>query len=245
MGLLQPGNLLLWLLTIGAGLSFTRWRLLGRALILCSAAAALIFSILPTGKLMIADLENRFPSATLPSHVDGIVVLGGIFNLRMSRTYGQPSITGAAERLVALARLRRLYPQAKLVYSGGSESELARQTLNTMGTDTSRILFEDKSSSTRENALFTRELVKPVPGEVWLLVTSADHMPRAVGVFRKLDWDVLPIPVNYHTLGDLDFNLSISVHDRLLLAEIALLEWGRLLFYWMRGWTSELYPRPA
>ena len=243
INLLEPGNLLLWLLTLGAGLSFTRWRRMGRALILSAAAMAFIFSILPTGAVLIANLEHRIPKASLPPQADGIVVLGGVFNVRYSRIFGEPEIEDGAERLLALARLRRVYPEAKIVYAGGSESELARQTLNTMGTDTSRILFEDKSSSTRENALFARKLVNPAPGEVWVLVTSAYHMPRATGVFRKLDWKVLPVPVDHHTGGDLEFDLSLHVLNRLLLSELAIREWASLLLYRIKGWTTDFYPR--
>jgi uncharacterized SAM-binding protein YcdF (DUF218 family) len=212
---------------------------------LCSAVVAFIFCILPFSSILLANLEHRFPSPTLPPHADGIVVLGGIFQMHLSSVYGQPIIGDEAERLIALAHLRRLYPDAKMVYAGGAESELARQTLNTLGTDTSRILFEHRSNSTREDALFARELVRPGSGEVWLLVTSAYHIPRSVGVFRALGWKVLPVPVGYHNAGDFEFDLGVNVHYRLLSAQIALREWAALFLYWMKGWTSELYPQPG
>ena len=58
-------------------------------------------------------------------------------------------------------------------------------------------MLEDQSRNTRENAIFTRRLVDPKPGERWLLVTSAWHMPRAIGVFRKAGFEIEAFPVDY------------------------------------------------
>ena len=85
-----------------------------------------------------------------------------------------------------------------------SEAETAKPLLVTLGVAEARLILETKSRDTHENAAFTRDLVKPKPGEIWILVTSASHMPRAVGAFRKAGWTVLPYPVDYRYLGEGD-----------------------------------------
>ena len=91
--------------------------------------------------------------------------------------------------------LAKRYPGAKLVFTGGSgaieqgvsnEAEYARILLEQLGLPPDRVVFETTSRTTWENAVNTYALVKPQPSESWILLTSASHMPRAVGVFRKL-----------------------------------------------------------
>ena len=98
------------------------------------------------------------------------------------------------------------------MFTGGSghieqgraqEATYARQLLIDMGIPAERMIFEDQSRTTAENARFTRDIVHPKPGETWALVTSAFHMPRSVGVFRKAGWPVLPWPVGFITRGPL------------------------------------------
>jgi uncharacterized SAM-binding protein YcdF (DUF218 family) len=212
---------------------------------LVAAAMAFVLCVLPIGLLTVAGLEKRFTEGPLPPHADGIVVLGGVFDPGLSESRGEPAINEDAERLVTLVHLMRRYPDAKVVYSGGVESDLARQTLEAIGVDTGRIQFETKSSSTRQDAAFAGALAHPTPEEVWLLVTSAYHMPRSVGVFRALGWNIEPIPTGYRTSGNVKPDLSLDILHRLMLSETAIREWAALLFYRIKGWTDELYPRPA
>jgi uncharacterized SAM-binding protein YcdF (DUF218 family) len=80
--------------------------------------------------------------------------------------------------------------------------------------------FEANSRDTWENAVFTRDLVKPKPGETWLLVTSAWHMPRSVGIFRRLGFDVIPYPVAYRTFSDArDFLLPTPMIDKVIMLD--------------------------
>lgn len=71
--------------------------------------------------------------------------------------------------------------------------------LSDMGLDQNRITYEPEARNTFENAALTYRKLQPGPNEVWLLVTSAQHMPRAVGVFRKIGWALIPYPVDYQT----------------------------------------------
>jgi len=103
--------------------------------------------------------------------------------------------------------------------AGAVQNPLANEAVNTrnllesLGFDMSRVTFENKSKTTIENAKLSFELIQPKPGDKWLLVTSAYHLPRAVGLFRGAGWNVIPYPVDYHMLPeiswlDLDLNLS-------------------------------------
>ena len=124
----------------------------------------------------------------------GIVCLGGALDTVVSPERGEVALNEAAERMTAVAELARRYPQARIVFTGGSgrlvyggtttEAELAARLFASFGIAKERITLEDKSRDTLENARFTKELVNPKPGERWLLVTSAHHMPRSVGLFR-------------------------------------------------------------
>jgi uncharacterized SAM-binding protein YcdF (DUF218 family) len=245
----NPGNLLL--LLVGAGLFASRWRKLAVA----GWLLLLVLSVLPIGRAMLVPLETRFQTPTPPpAKVDGVVVLGGFVDPVMSARTGQVELGGAAERLFAMLELARRYPEAKIVFSGGSgsvlhpeasEAPLVKRLLEESGIDSKRFVFEDRSRNSFENATFSREIAQPKDGETWLLVTSAAHMPRAVGCFRGQNWPVLAWPVDHATAGgidwaDIDFNLS----GRLGVLGYALHEWIGLVSYRLMGRTPNLFPAP-
>ena len=235
------------------GLLLHRW-LAGRVLLCLGVAGLVACWFLPVEVWAARPLEDRFPRvAALPDQVDGVIVLGGAIEDLTSEDRGTPSLTGAADRLTTLMILARRYPQAKLVFTGGSghieqgitnEAKFVRILLAQLGMDVSRIVFESRSRTTFENAAFSRDLVQPQPGQTWLLVTSAIHMPRSVGVFRRAGWTVLPYPVGYRTRDHLTA-LAGSLGDKLSLLDWAAHEWEGLLAYWLAGETSALFPAPA
>lgn len=256
--LANPGNLLVLSLAAGAiavWLPWRRARKLGAWLIALVAGAAVAIAVLPLGAWIMAPLENRFPPvAELPARVDGVIILGGAINLRISVDRGIPSLSGLADRMTAFVALARRYPDAKLVFAGGSsslfdqehrEADYAATFFESLGLATERVLFDRDSRNTREGALNSAALAHPLPGEAWLLVTSASHMPRAVGVFRRIGWPVIPVPVDYTTgtrdLGELNFMflramgvLSAAGH-----------EWAGLVAYRLFDWTDAFFPGPA
>ncbi len=244
-----PSGLLVALAAIG--LVLHRW-VLGRLLLVLGVAGLVACWVLPVEVWAARPLEDRFPRiATPPAKVDGVIVLGGAIEDLTSEDRGTPTVTGAADRLTTLMILARQYPQAKLVFTGGSghveqvtnEAKFVRILLAQLGMDVSRITFEDRSRTTYENATMSRDLVQPQPGQTWLLVTSAIHMPRAVGVFRKAGWTVLPYPVGYHTRDHLTA-IEGSLGDKLSLLDWAAHEWEGLVAYWLAGETSALFPAP-
>lgn len=250
----NPANVLTGLLALGALLLFTRWRRTGRLLVALSALLALFIAYAQPGEWLMEPLEARFAApAPMPDKVAGIVVLGGAIDTRQSNHFGQVALNGRGERITGFVGLARRYPDAKLVYSGGaglivgedkSEAEHARPLLVTLGVPEPRLILETKSRDTYGNALLSRDLVKPAPGETWILVTSANHMPRAMGTFRKLGWTVIPYPVDYRRLGEGDEAFGRNLGRGLNLLTIALREWLSLAHYYFSGRTDRLLPAP-
>jgi uncharacterized SAM-binding protein YcdF (DUF218 family) len=252
----QPGNLLIVLLVLGTVLLFTRHDRLGRGVILLVSLLMLTIDLLPVGGWLLAPLENRFPQlAHLPEHVDGVIMLGGAVDTRLTAARGQPVVNEHAERFIAFADLARRYPAAKLVFAGGGpslkggkfrEADASREVLQWMGMDTSRVIFERESQNTLENVVNAKALAAPKPKETWILVTSASHMPRAVGLFRGQGWEVTPDPVDYLTgAGPDDPAFSIDFVQHLNLLSLALKEWiGMLANRWL-GYSEDYFPGPA
>lgn len=253
--LFSPGSVLVALLVVGAFLCWTRWRRGGVALVTLAAVLAVGVATLPFGVVLVRDLENRFPVVdALPARVDGVIVLGGMVDQFVTKARGQLAVNGAIERLVVLAQLARRYPEAKLIFSGGSgrlgrsettEAAALAPYVDQFGLDPRRIAFEGESRNTHENALFTFRLVQPKPAETWILITSAVHMPRAVGSFRKVGWRVLPYPVDFQTTGGETLDPTFDFAGGLASLSHALHNWVGLLFYWFTGRTDALLPGPA
>lgn len=251
--LTQPANLALLALVVGIALLFSRRARLGRGLLAALAAVLMLVAVLPWEDYLIAPLERRFPPPqAMPSRVDGIVVLGGAIDPEQSAIWGQPSLNGAAERVIALMQLGRRYPAARLVYTGGSgsvaaqefkEAPAAKALYDSLGMETSHVVFEAQSRNTWENATLTKELVNPHPGETWLLVTSAAHMPRSVGAFRAAGWQVTAYPVDYGSSGR-DAGLRFSLAGGFGALGGAIHEWLGLVYYHWRGWSDSWYPSP-
>lgn len=248
-----PSNLIYGAATLGAALLFTRFSRGGRGLIVGALAAGLLVGSGPFGAYALRWLETRFPplAAEAPAP-DGIVVLGGAVGESAAGETTQVLLTDAAERMTEGLALALKYPKARVVFTGGTsalfgsartEADAARRLWAAMGAPLERFVFEDKSRNTVENATLTRELVKPKPGERWLLVTSAHHMPRAVGVFRKAGWSVVAAPVDYRT-GKARLPIVREWSAGLSLADLAAHEWLGLVAYRLTGKTDALLPAP-
>lgn len=254
--LVAPVNFLLLLLLAGAALLFTRFARAGRVLVLACVLGFVAFGVLPAGAIMLRALEDRFPRPPADmAPPAGIIVLGGAINELVTRARGPIELTGAGDRLTEAAMLARRFPQSRLVFTGGSaallgsphrEAHVARQLFLGLGLPEERLVFEENSRNTYENAVMTRELVKPRPGERWLLVTSASHMPRSVGIFRKAGFDVTPYPVDYETLGSMRELLAptTDVLAALRRTDRAVREYIGLAAYRLAGKTDALFPAP-
>ena len=252
--ILNPGNIILIAFCLGGVLAWTRWRRLSRWLVTGAAITGLILAVVPLGTWLIGVLEDRFPPLREPpARVDGIVVAGGIVNPVMTVDHGQISVGGAVERLFEMAALAKRFPRAKLVFSGGSGSLLEPDQkeataivplFRLLGIDPNRVIFEDQSRNTAENAIFSYSAAAPKAGETWLLITSAFHIPRAVGSFRKAGWRVTPYPVDYSTRRNAALPLQFNFSYGLGSLNGALHEFVGLFFYWVTGKTDEFFPAP-
>jgi uncharacterized SAM-binding protein YcdF (DUF218 family) len=252
--LVDPANLLLMALIIGVILIWLPWRRLARWWMTLTLLYALVIAVVPIGAHMRLALENRFPPpAALPDRVDGIVVLGGTIDQFVSKDRGSIAINGAVERLFALADLAQKYPETKLVFTGGSgvltdqsvkEADYIAPILKKLGVAPSRVVYERESRNTAENAVFTKRLVQPKPGENWIVITSAFHMPRAMGVFRRANWPVIPYPVDYGMKSAPPLSITFNLQSGLNNFSGALHEWLGLTFYWLTDRTNQLYPAP-
>jgi uncharacterized SAM-binding protein YcdF (DUF218 family) len=254
--LLLPTNLLIGVGLVGAILMFTRFASLGRKLVIAAVLLLVICGLSPLGKILLYPLEQRFPSWDAASGApDGIIVLGGSIEADLSAVHNTPVVRGAPDRIIAAAALAKRYPNARVLFSGGSanlisndarEANFAGAIFESLGVDKSRLIMERGSRNTQENAQFSKALVSPKDGECWLLVTSAFHMPRSVGLFRKAGFDVQPYPVDWRVGGRDDlFSFSNAAVDGLGRTDLAVREWIGLITYWATGKINELLPRPG
>lgn len=249
---LQPLNAaivfgLVALAALAAGLRRIGWiALAGSVLILAVSTWTNL------GAVLLQPLEERYVRPELPERIAGLIVLGGGFEGAINLARGGYELNAGGDRMVEAAVLARRFPEARIVISGGSgalvlegegDADTAPRLLEALGVPRDRLVLENKSRDTFENAAFARELVHPAEGEKWLLVTSAFHMPRAIDLFRKAGFSVEPWPVDYRTAGNERLGLATdNPVDSLRTMTLAVREWLGLLAYRIVGRTDKLLP---
>ena len=250
---LNPVNLFVFFLVVGTILLFTRFRRTGRLLVTGAVGMFLLLGVIPVGFWLTGNLETRFPvNPPIPGDIAGIVVLGGTINQYITAARGQPSLTAGGERLTEFVHLARRFPDARLVFSGGSgalidstlkEAAAARLFFNQMGLSKRDIIYENRARNTYENALFSMERVgDDASRRKWVLITSAAHMPRAMGVFRQAGWNIMAYPVDYLTAGLGGFEMQFRPLRGLGSLNNALREWVGLVVYRVLGRTPVIVP---
>jgi uncharacterized SAM-binding protein YcdF (DUF218 family) len=249
-----PSNFVISLGLVGLVLLATRFSRLGHCLTAASVVLLAVLGLSPVGNALIMPLEDRFPPWDGVHEPDGIVILGGAVTPDVSIARHDVVLNEAAERLTAVAALAHRYPRAKIIFSGGDnslfaeggvEAEIALRLLPEFGIARERLIAEGRSRDTVENAVFSKEIAAPKPGEHWLLVTSAYHMPRSIGVFRRAGFPVEACPVDWRTRGPVDaLRPFASAGDGLRRTDTAVREWVGLAVYWLTGRSSALFPAP-
>lgn len=253
--LVSPDSLLV-MLGVGAWFASVIGRVrLSRRLGSVLAFSLIIIGFLPVGEWLISPLENRFPAnVALPANSKGVIVLGGAISPTLSSIWGQPELNGATERLTSFNYLANLYPDAQLVFSGGNgfiteqqhkEADTAQVFFEQLGLNGRAILFEGDSRNTIENVKNSKALVNPVTNENWILVTSASHMPRAVGVFCQQDWEITPYPVDHRSRTGELLRLNFNFAENLALLKSATREWLGLIAYRTLGHSNQFLPSSA
>lgn len=250
---IAPSNFLVLIGIIGVVLLFTKRQKLAKTLVVLSISGVAILGLSPVGFMLLTPLEDRFERPSSLEGIEGIIVLGGSFDTLTGTGRGTVEFNEAPERLITAVNLAKQNPHLRVVFSGGgkalihagkSESEIARQYFGENGILLKRVELEDQSQNTAQNARFTRELIEPEEGERWLVVTSAFHMPRAMGSFHAVGWeDVVAYPVDYRTRGPEDQSRFFNEISRgLRRVDLAVKEYVGLLAYYVFGRSAELFP---
>jgi uncharacterized SAM-binding protein YcdF (DUF218 family) len=254
--MLLPANFLIGVGLLGAILLATRFASLGRKLLIVSVVLLAVCGFSPLGNLVLYPLESRFPPwDPVRGAPDGIVVLGGSIDADLSVAHGAAAFTAAAGRMIEAAALAHRYPNARIIFSGGSanlisadarEADYAAAVFESLGISRERLTMERRSRNTQENAEFSKAIAAPKSGERWLLLTSAYHMPRSVGLFRKAGFAVEPYPVDWRT-GKREELLTFSpvAAEGLQRTDIGIREWIGLAAYWLTGKIDDLLPGPV
>jgi uncharacterized SAM-binding protein YcdF (DUF218 family) len=254
--LLLPSNFLIGLGLLGLVLLATQWARAGRRLMVLSIVLLAIAGFSPLGNWLLYPLEQRFPPWDAAQGApDGIIVLGGSIDADLSEAHGGAVVRSAADRILAAAALARRYPDARIMFTGGSanlisndarEADYAGALFESLGVAKSRLTMERRSRNTRENAEFTKALAAPKSGERWLLVTSAFHMPRAMGLFRKAGFTVEAYPVDWRVGARGDLLAFSPIADAGFgRTDTGLREWIGLLVYWITGKIDQPFPGPT
>ncbi|MEA1648153.1 YdcF family protein [Nitrospirillum sp. BR 11164] len=219
--LVAPSHLLVWTALAAAVLAARRH---GAALVPATACAATLLVLLtcPVGNWALRPLEGLYPRPAEPVTIDGILVLGEGLNGEVLRDRGVPGVGPDGGTLLAAAALARRHPEARVVFSGGSgelgtagtpEAEVARHVLTDLGLDGPQVNYEARSRTTAENLVLAKDLAQPAPGQTWLLVASAYHMPRAMLSASRVGWRVIPWPSDYLTRpGGEETHLSLAAN---------------------------------
>ena len=134
-----------------------------------------------------------------------------------------------------------------MIVSGGNagkidpprpEAEAFRNALIQLGVPPARIVVEDRSHTTRDQAVILKELLAGRHVQRFVLVTGPEHMPRSLAVFRATGLDPIPSPARLRSDREaspwqlMPDGASVAVSDG------ALYEYLGLVYYWMRGWIS-------
>lgn len=200
---------------------------------------------------LVKSLEFQYiTQGELPT-ADAIVVLGGATE---SALPPRPwiEIREEGDRVLYAGKLYRDKKAPRLILSGGrvdwrpsssSEAEDMAILLETMGVPRSAMLLESRSLNTRDNAVYSQEIMKAQKIQKILLVTSAMHMPRSMLIFKKLGIDAIPAPTDYTSVPENRSTLEATILDTLPDADQmrrttrALKEYIGILVYRLRGWA--------
>lgn len=212
----------------------------------------------PISDWVIQPLESKFKQpSTFPNEISAIIVLGGGEDLKRTLSWQDKKLKSelglAGDRYIATKFIANQYPEAPIIYSGGSgsvrlqsdqnESTIAKELFNILGIQ-NPIIYESESRNTYENFRNTKLLLPQTKGR-YILITSAFHMPRSVAVARKFSIDVIPFPVDYRSNSDDLRTIDVDLFDHLKSLEAGWKEWIGLSVYYLTGKTEVFIPEPS
>ena len=160
-----------------------------------------------------------------------------------SRVDLDPSTMG---RCLEAARLYKKAGGCRIITSGGKVfpdapgPSLARAMsdfLVDLGVRREDIVLEERSRTTRENALYSEEILEGLGVERVILVTDVTHMRRAARCFQTLGVEVTPAACNYRaTWFPWTLGRFLPTPDGAKDVDASLHEWVGVVWYWLRGW---------
>jgi uncharacterized SAM-binding protein YcdF (DUF218 family) len=248
--LLLPSNFFFAVGALGILLLIARKASLGIKLLVSSFAALALCAFSPLGYALLLPLESQYPPWSPSPDVQGIIVLGGTLRMDVTIARHEPVSSFAIDRVITAARLARQYPDAKIIFTGGSsnlldndarEADYVVQMFENMGIQSDRIVADRSARNTIENVEFVKSQVTG-SGKQWLLVTSAFHMPRAMALFRNAGLTPQPVPVGWLTGGKDDLFRFSTGFEGLFRVHVAAREWFGLIAAYLSGQTRTLFP---
>lgn len=247
--ILNPFNIILIFFLLSFILSFFKLKIISNFFYISTGIFFFISVILPTGSYLNYLLEKDYHfSNAHPKKIDGILILSGATNPLLSKEYNQIILNGSAERLIESILLINKFPNAKVVFAGGSgyifnqnldHASVAKKLFENIGLKNKKIIYENKSRNTYENILFSKKLIKPKRNETWVLITSAFHLKRSLGIAKKLDWNFIPLATDYRKSKNFSWNLSFNFFNNMAEFQNASHEWIGIFSYYIMG-RSEL-----
>jgi uncharacterized SAM-binding protein YcdF (DUF218 family) len=238
---LKPSNLLLILGIVGVLLS-RRFPRLVFPFFTIFMLVIILFGVFPTGYLLLHPLENQFAAREIDQSNPvpaGIIILGGAVEFGITRSRKSYALSNEGERVNEGIYLALQYPSTRIIIN--DRETYSRFT--DFGISSERIILERKSKNTYQNATYAKSAIGPDDSGSWIVITSAYHMPRAVGSFRSVGLDVIPWPVDFRTTATLRRDaLLASIPEKLDLLDLAAKEWVGLIAYRVTGRTSALLP---
>lgn len=251
----QPLSLAFIFTIVGLFAAILHWRRTGLA---CAAlGAAILFLTIYTslGAYVLQGLEARFPKPSNdPESVSCMIVLGGAFETEVTTSRGGIEFNQSADRFVEALRLAVAFPSARIIVSGGDgslsgayegDAVASARFFETFGIEPARLIEERLSRTTYENARNLKAALAEEGLHDCLLITSAYHMPRSIGLFRANGIAVHAWPTDYRTSGNVVLGFDFTQpSSNAQLASTAMREWTGLLAYYLAGRIDTLYPAP-
>ena len=242
----NPFNVLIIAIIIGYLFNLFNLKLLSKFFYIFALFIFFISAVMPTGSYLNYLLEKNFHSQNyLPETIDGILILAGATNPFLSKEHSQINLNGSVERLTESIILIKKYPNAKIIFSGGSGSlqypdldhaSVAKDFFSNMGIDSNKIYYENKSRNTYESILFSKKIANPKKNEKWLLVTSAFHLNRSLGISEKLKWTFIPYATDFKKSKNFSWGNPFNFLEKISEFDRAMHEWIGLFAYYLLGY---------
>lgn len=249
--LIRPETLLVLFFALPLACLWRGRNLAASQFLMSALSITILIGVFPVGSFLINPLERAYPANPMITQPAGILVLGGAEDIAPEYAGSTAQVNDAGDRLIAAMQLSRQFPEAVVLYSGGKVAltpvdqgtfEVGPDILRQLGLPDDRLIVEGRSRTTAENATLSRAMAPDGTGP-WILVTSAFHMPRAVGSFCAAGWrNLVPYPTDYRggTIWDqIGWNLAENLAD----LNIGVKEWVGLLAYRLTGRTESFLPK--